>query len=532
MAGMLQLGKSVAEYENPDDLRALWEAPDGYDHFLQQRPWIIYGRKGSGKSTLIDYLKLESVKSRMIVIRPREGEFFQKILPAFQTGVPDRLVVESIIGILDLLLCVATMRLLLEDDAFYTGPESVIYEFLTKNGLHEGSVLRKALKYVEAVTSEFKLIHDLSSALDKVDGPSFRSAREAMEELLHDSEEHVTVCIDEIDDIGFDYSHEDRMLVNAMLAFCMRANTIFYDHKVHLHVLLSLPEELFYHAQLWNFDKALAKSHHIHWSDPAKLHALVNKRIGVELKIRRRSPRFFGDRFSHDLDQTWRRLFPDFVYSKLGRREGAFSYLLRHTFYTPRHVLSVCQAVLNTLNDRGYAVDDAAKIDDSTWTDVFQRSVEEYSVDTYAALLSVFERIYDGLEATLNHFSGRPNIWSHANLMSFLRNNIPTVIKRRDKNQDVAGEDLIAVLFDVGFIGFGVLTPEPHSSRPAYSLHFSYLGYRTRPHRWDVAVVSPLFYDSLRVRSAYGLPVIPHEKLHIPPSELTTMNSYDAKLNV
>jgi hypothetical protein len=524
---MLTLGKTVAQYEQ-DQVKFLWEAPDGYNELKANRPWVLHGLKGSGKTTLLEYLQVD--ESDQFVSILQEGELFRHLVPAIQAGASARKNVETISELIEVLAYADVMRQLVASKLLAIGPKSEIYEFLVKNHLMQGSVIREVLRYLHVATDGFsKTVSSIANAPDAVEGPDFYAARAALKKLLAGLKQPMLVCIDEVDESGFAYSEEDRIIVNAMLAFCVRSNTALQNEKLPLRFLLSLPSELLSHARYWDSQKVRVFTHHLHWSDPKKLQNLLNKRIAIELNVHRRHPRHEGDRYSHEYEQTWKRVFPDSVQSKLLRPENAFSYVLRHTLYTPRNLLGCCQKILDILDGQGYTPEAAvARMTAADWSQVFQKGVEVFDLELVEDVLNVYGKIYTNLESCLLQFEGRPNIWGNGALTTFVRSVLADVLVAADTGDALSGDTLLDALYKVGFIGFGSRAPyTDHAPGASLNLSFAFLGNHERPRSWDFAVIAPAFYDYCHVKCSYGVPVVPHERLTLESRHLLEIGAYD-----
>lgn len=527
----MQLGKAVAQYQK-QQVQFLWEPPEGYADLDENQPWVLHGQKGSGKTTLLDYLQFESESDIVSIIRPEEGELFRSLFPAILPSNSQRKNIDAISELVEVLAYAEVMKRLVGGKRFDTGPWAVMYEFLVRHELMEGSIIRETLRYLHVATDAFsKPVASLAGSIDKVAGPSFIQARTALKRVLGTLKKSILVCIDEIDESGFAYSEEDRIIVNGLLAFCVRANTALQKDQLPLRFLLSIPSELLNHSHYWDSQKIRPFTYHLHWSDDEKLRNLVNKKIGIELKIHRRKPRFEGDRFSHETEQTWKRVFPDAVVSKLARAENAFSYVLRHTFYTPRNVLDCCQKVLDVLAVRGHHPEDAAVTDlsDAEWSTAFQKGVEKYTLELIPDILNVYGKIYQGLESCLMQFDDRPNIWSNGALSAFVKTRLADGLILASDGTKLTGDALLDALYKVGFLGFGSRAAyTDHVPGSSLELSFAFLGNHERPRSWDFAVIAPAFYDYCRVKCRFGVPVVPHERLVLEPRHLLDISRYSA----
>ncbi len=118
----IHLSKDIAELE--DDVRLVWEPPDIYQEVFKDNVWLVYGRKGSGKSHLVDYLGKDKSNGRtnsgVIIIRPREDRLFPKVMTAIsEADNPDeRIVVENVASALEFIIFTLLMRRSMDVEGF------------------------------------------------------------------------------------------------------------------------------------------------------------------------------------------------------------------------------------------------------------------------------------------------------------------------------------------------------------------------------------------------------------------------------
>lgn len=79
---MVWISTGIAELE-PDAVEDLWEPPMAFEDIDSLRTWIVHGKKGSGKSTIIDYWRTKDHHHRMVVIKPAEDQAFYESFAAF-----------------------------------------------------------------------------------------------------------------------------------------------------------------------------------------------------------------------------------------------------------------------------------------------------------------------------------------------------------------------------------------------------------------------------------------------------------------
>lgn len=277
----LKLSKSIAEIET-EKVRYIWEPPDIYDDVHNNDVWLIYGRKGAGKSTVIDYLGTDNATPNVIIVRPRQTTLFRKILSAIsQAKGEERVVEEAIVAAIDFALTTHIFSKLVPLAGFIKpgSAREKIYNFLTTNKLAADSTLRKTIDFISNATGKrMKLIPDLGAALDKATGAiSLEDAKEALCTFLIEENKTFVLCIDDIDEIGFTYSRSDRLFINGLIVYMVRSNLYFLDRKTKGRVLLTAPSELFFQSSLWGVDWVSSKSRCLTWHHLTHLQDLVNK---------------------------------------------------------------------------------------------------------------------------------------------------------------------------------------------------------------------------------------------------------------
>ncbi|OOP56583.1 MAG: hypothetical protein AYP45_08170 [Candidatus Brocadia carolinensis] len=518
----IHLSKDIAELE--EDVRLVWEPPDIYDEVFKDNVWLIYGRKGSGKSHLVDYLGKEKSKKEgkdsVIIIRPREDKLFPSVMSAI-TAVEDtdeRIIIENVTSMLEFVVVALLMRRCIDLKGFlcFNTDRETIYNFLVDNGFHEGSVLHKIVGVLSRITDGyFKIVDNLVQLL--ADNPltkGFPGAKAALWRSLMQARTSFLICIDDIDEIGFSFSKSDRFFANALIVLMLRLNLEFAKAKHRLRVLLTSPSELFFHSSLWGDDWVEAKSRCLRWTHHEGIQRIVNKRIGKLLNIKKTNPRDENDIYSDATEQTWQRLFPQNITNKLNKQELALKYLLRHTFYTPRQVLDLCDKILHHQGDKGATIETARNIKDCEWSNAFQTEVEEYSCNIVSNFLKLYGKIYDGLDDVCRAFTSKPAVWTRGNLISFVERN-ELSITRRETQERYSGDAIIDKLQQLGFIGLGTKDLLSPSMTTAFNMRFAFLERLPNSRPWEVGVISPIFYDSYGILPPDRTVIVPHEKLSL-----------------
>lgn len=528
----IKLSKSIAELE--DNVRYIWQPPDIYDDVHNNNIWLVYGRKGCGKSTLVDYLGTSNGNKNVIIVRPRNSELFRKIKAAITVYSDDLTNLdEAIATVLDFALMSHLMRIIIKEYTSNSIPNELkaINDFLESHDLAKGKVFQKAIKFLSSLTQGgFHITPNLPNLLDIVNAPvTFSEAKEALYEFIENKKIEKLICIDDIDEIGFSYSLQDRLLINALLIIMVRKNLTFIERKINVRILITSPSELFFQSSLWGNDWVTSRSRCLQWKEISQLNELVNKRIAVELNIHKSKPRFSGDKYSIDLEHTWNKLFPISIYNKLGRLEQTFQYIVRHTFYTPRQALDLCDFILKNYHSHKIELTEIVNQSVQTNSQIIQAAVEEFTFRLRKDIVDIFSKIFLGLDDVMKAFQQRPNIWLRNQLLEFVKIENLQLIDMETENE-YRNEILINKLQNIGFLGVGtrsITSGLPHS----FDMRFSYLEDFPTYKSWEIAAISPLFYDSFDIRPVDNVVVTPHEKLSLGFDSFQKIANYNPKTN-
>lgn len=533
---MLNLGKGISDYEDIEKLQSLWEEPDKYRDIFQEDYFIISGRKGSGKSTIVDYRALTSSASeRILAIRPREdAELYDKVREITdQSTMKYGDLRNSIAKLFELLAYVFSMRDLVEgkEEHLLTGELGIIYSFLVKNKLNKGSVIKRTLDRMAELTKNFTKLNTLFTLLDNIEAPTFHDAKKAFIAHLNSNKISYKVFIDDIDGYGFEYNEENKAFLDALVITSMRLNTYCARNGINFRLVVTPPTELFDNAKFWNRDKILTKTVFLRWSNTQKLQNLINKRIGAELKIHKRKKRYENDIWSISTVKTWDQLFPGRIYNRIGASEPTLQYIIRHTFYTPRTVLRICQLTLEYLQEEGYALNTLHKATETEWNFAIQNACEEQSIVISKNIFDIYDTMYKNLQDLLNQFEGRPNLWTAQNFRYFISDRCKNIITSIGSEKYINGNELIRLLYLMGLVGFAFRDQSgaPHG-RVHFKCYFSFLKWTERK-QWEFIVLSPVFYDFLNIQPMNAIVVVPHLPLKLKKTQPSFISNYNYQTN-
>ncbi len=527
---MLNLTRTLAEYET--DVAHIWEEPDQYSELMTGRYCLVSGRKGAGKSTLVDYAwSVQSPENLIVRVRPQIDKIYARMYDLLLKSPAETDPSHSLGNLLEFLCYLKLFREATErflDDVQNDHDLRSVRTFLDAHYLQTGPITDKALNLAASLTADFRDLHHLLIKLQQTQkpAPTFAAACEAFRSYLRRKKRTAIVFIDDLDAIGFKYDTSHKIFVKAVIEEAMRLSTS-PEIQGALRVIATPPTELLNALPLWNRDKVPGMTITLRWQNLEKLERLVSKRIAIELKTKKREPRFEGDRYSVDSIRTWMRVFPEKLWNRIGAEEPTLQYIARHTLYTPRNILGICQAVLKELQRRKYTLETLREISTEEWSSVIQIACEEGSLNISMHVRDMFESIYVGIADVFGLFRNRPNIWPRREFDAFLSQFTRESVLDEDGKRFLDAMSVARVLYEVGFLGYAF----EERSRPiggggVYTLNFSYVRWSQRA-RANLAVISPVFYDFCGVEPIEKAVVVPHsEVLRINKEQMPTVLEY------
>lgn len=285
----------------------------------------------------------------------------------------------------------------------------------------------------------------------------------------------ILICLDGFDSI-VDHTPESRRAIFAGLIDAI--------HKCSRDPLLSrafcykafLPQELTEaaHVMVWDADKFVQNTHYLKWSKE-DFQNLIRKRLLPYAKTK-----------SSQFNDVWRQFMPSTVRNEAHRvDESTAGYILRHTLYRPRQVLTHLQAILDQWDERS----DVFRVDPTFIPPVVART----NYNLARMVVNQLEVAHPGLAVFMQSWGGSPNIVTVADFQNRLT--------RMFELQAIQETDnLFDNLFNLGIFG---ICQKPSMTRGAFTMRFkfSFVGDRISPNihasleSSDLVAISPMFHE-------------------------------------
>ena len=239
----IRFSKEISELEERE-IKYIWQKPDIYEGLKTDDIWLIYGRKGSGKSTIVDYLEKQNHDRKVVIIRPEEDDIFKEAMTTILADLSinaikdERLIEEGVISTLEFLfLTKAADAILPNIERKFLPPGSDLekmYNFFVANQMNRGSIISRAIDIVCEISDSEKMsiIPNFARLLNKkVGSVTFKEFKQALYGHLKSEDTKLLICLDDIDGIGFSFSPSDRLFVDSIIALGARSNIATAKNK-------------------------------------------------------------------------------------------------------------------------------------------------------------------------------------------------------------------------------------------------------------------------------------------------------------
>ena len=302
--------------------------------------------------------------------------------------------------------------------------------------------------------------------------------------LVERTGKFVLICVDGFDSI-VDHTKESRRVIFAGLidaifkcaadpimarAFCFKA---------------FLPQELTDDAMvtLWDDDKNIYNTRYLRWS----------AEDFQQLLCRRMRP--YSRTKSGDFNDVWHEYMPERIRNvAYGTDESSFAYILRHTLYRPRQLLTHVQNIIDEWDERSTSF----RIDPS----FIPRVVAETNVRLARHVVSQLEIKHPGLRTFMQSWSGAPNVMGVREFQDKMRRVFGI-------NDAVQLNDMFNDLFNGGIFG---VKRQASSGQRHFRFGFA-AGHIAEMHAAveenDLVALSPMFHEYCGCVTSERGPILP-----------------------
>lgn len=343
----------ASEIEGAKATELLFEHHNQIYRNLRQRPSIVVGRKGSGKTSYLT--SVHFANGYKYVASLDTSEALSGVITAVGKAATGPMFAESVAKIWEHTVLVGLFADLRERLPPASNARRLMNDYLAKIGVRDGSTLDDALWKIADVIAEGakdKPSGILANILRKLDSVTFGKTKKALVSELDQQQERAAVLIDSLDDFQLQMDVVGRSL-QGLLKFAGESN----KPSSPIDVRLCLPAELYHRfiAISTNPNKDFRRKLLIHWVASELVFVAAHR---IALYSQSHGESWPVSSVEHvqtktDARRTLEKMLPPSIECKLGVTEDPLAYIIRHTQLLPRHFLMILNSISQEMNRSG-----------------------------------------------------------------------------------------------------------------------------------------------------------------------------------
>ena len=362
------------------------------DAVLDERIYLIVGRRGTGKTSIANYFEFQEKYKSSTAIDVNEPDVYTEILS--RASVAE-----------------------IHDEDSKLNYMLKVWKYIFWSMIFE-SYRTRAISETIAQPAEFikKAILDL---MDRFTGRRVAEYTTVLDEHFNDAahqkavEEVMKVCakcplIIAMDSLErYDTNNEDMMIATAALVQFASGFNLEYAHRgLHLKVFVS--SEIFPSLSgrwISNSLKYIRDPVYLHWR-PKDILRLICWRLWRSGSLKSsidNSKSIDWNNYNEVREEVWNPFFGKKIKNCNGKLEDSFPYLLRHTQLRPRQVIVLCNRIAQ------------ACIDDGSFPqfshDVIRRQVIEGEEQLADEIINSYARVHENVREIVSSLSGSPSVF-------------------------------------------------------------------------------------------------------------------------
>lgn len=337
---------NASQIDHPRAYELLFETHNKLYKGLNQRPSIVIGRKGAGKTSYLNSVYFDSHYD--YVVKLDTAEQFLTVIDAVEKASSPALFAEGVAAIWERILQVALFASIRHELPKSEKITRLINDYLAKNGIREAENTDGILWHIADTLAERaqNTVGIVAEILRRVASADYKDLKDSLDAYLGERGERAVIVLDSLDDFQLDDFRVARAL-QGLLKCIGRSN----KPRSKIDIRFCLPAELFHKFRRIssNPNKDFQRELTLHWIAP-ELRILTAHRILLYFQL------FAPERFDalKNIDasrragarRVWHSVFPDNV-TGIGSDipESTLSYIFRHTQLLPRHVLIILNSI-------------------------------------------------------------------------------------------------------------------------------------------------------------------------------------------
>ena len=324
------------------------------------RPWVIVGRRGSGKTAFLYHRCFSGVYDHQVGIELAQvfrtvGRQIESVLDHDNAGYAP--FVENVSRLWKAIFVTSAISNILaryrnKTEFGHDSHLKVMADYLERIGINRQTspraIMTRLIRVARDMDEEASLgvTGDLEDILINQIGVG--EATNALEAFCEEQRQKVIILIDSVEQFPVDDFRMDAA-ASGLLHLLSQLRLSYSP----IHICFCVPSELYHHfsSQIsTNPEKDFESRLMLQWSafELIKMSALrFDKYLRTTRHVRIRQDNGLPELPEReDIYQFWRRLMPKSVVNKLGHEEDSFAYILRHTQLLPRHIIGIFNQII------------------------------------------------------------------------------------------------------------------------------------------------------------------------------------------
>lgn len=484
---------NASEIEEPEALRILFDSHNRIYKALHQRPSIVIGRKGAGKTSYLHAAYFENNYDYVVEISTPKA--FCNIIESIEKNTKGALFPETIAELWETVLWIAFFSGVREKLSLSS--KKVINAYLAKIGIREGASIDDVLWNIADTLSEQasgKSIGMVADILRKTDNLTFSQVKDTVNNELLEKKKRAVIMLDSLDDFHIEIDSVS-LAIQGLLKCIGRSN----KPANRVDIRFCLPAELFHKFQSLssNPNKDFRRELLLHWTAPELLLIAANRLLLYFEIFEPSHNEKYGKMCAYNKDDArtvLNPILPKNITCMLGVKEDPLAYIYRHTQLLPRHFLIILNSIWQRnkrLHSGDYKLHEDSII--SGITAVEQRLV----IEIYIA----YKAVYPFAEAVCKQcFPELQHVFSIGDLERVFRSHG----KKAFQSDDFA--DFKRMLIEIGAIGRVIEVSEKY----VQALFEYTVPYQLVTSTDDDLCLHPLFTEIYNAKTKLKKPVYPY----------------------
>lgn len=402
--------------------------------------YLIVGRRGSGKSSLIEYLSFKDVHRKLRCIDVNEPELYEEVLGKVAKLLQDNALHTShkIKLIWKYVLWTLLFREYAETDDRIRAASFV--EFGSHQKMTPSRIILLLVQGLVTKLTGLSVDEVFDSIEHKLSSEVFRYAQAALLERC--AQDEAVIALDSIED--YPASNSAMMAaISALIEYAAEFSSEYGHKGLHLKVFIS--SEIFPHllsTVIPNPLKVVRDPLVMHWR-PKELLRFVCWRWYLHLQETGRIPKDMQVDFERPADvmkKIWEPYFGSELINAAGNKEKSFAFLLRHTQLRPRQLVIMCNQLFRFVEENGYQGDNPSR--DAA------HAVEAVQSQLAIEVINSYKKIHHNVDRILNALSGLPMVFRGRDL-----DRIARITSSQWENEEYSSYNFRSICAELGIIG-------------------------------------------------------------------------------